>query len=234
MVFTGSVSFSTFSAFHVFGARSDAGAARWMPPPARVRAPLYNRAAMHFTIFDTPIIRDLFRWLSIVMLRLCGWKLKGAFPAQDKYVMIGAPHTSNWDFPITLGLCFAARAKIYWMGKHTLFKGPMGPVMRWLGGVPVARHQSNSLVQQMVDVFQRSDRLVLAIPPEGTRKAVKEWKTGFYHIACGAGVPIALAYLDYGRKEGGFGPLFQPSGDIEADMPRIRAFYADKQGRYPR
>lgn len=189
---------------------------------------------MHFTIFDTPIVRDLFRWLSIVMLKLCGWKLKGEFPALDKYVMIGAPHTSNWDFPITLGLCFAARAKIYWMGKHTLFKGPMGPVMRWLGGVPVMRHQNNSLVQQMVDVFQRSDRLVLAIPPEGTRKAVKEWKTGFYHIACGAGVPIALAYLDYGRKEGGFGPLFQPSGDIAADMPRIQAFYADKQGRHPR
>ncbi|AXE32505.1 glycerol acyltransferase [Chromobacterium phragmitis] len=189
---------------------------------------------MHFTIFDTPIVRDLFRWLSIVMLKLCGWKLKGEFPALDKYVMIGAPHTSNWDFPITLGLCFAARAKIYWMGKHTLFKGPMGPVMRWLGGVPVVRHQNNSLVQQMVDVFQRSDRLVLAIPPEGTRKAVTEWKTGFYHIACGAGVPIALAYLDYGRREGGFGPMFEPSGDIEADLPKIRAFYADKQGRYPR
>ena len=188
---------------------------------------------MHFTIFDTPVIRPLFRCLSIVMLKLSGWKLRGEFPKLDKYVLIGAPHTSNWDFPLTLAVCFAARAKIYWMGKHTLFAGPIGPVMRWLGGIPVKRHQNNSLVQQMVEVYRRSDRLVVAIPPEGTRKAVSEWKPGFYHIACGAEVPVALAHLDYSRTEAGFGPIFPPSGDIDADMPRIRAFYRDKVGKRP-
>ncbi|WP_062786254.1 lysophospholipid acyltransferase family protein [Aquitalea pelogenes] len=188
---------------------------------------------MHYTIFDTPILRDLMRALSIFLLRLRGWRIAGQFPDLPKYVLIAAPHTSNWDFPLTLGVCFALRAKLYWMGKHTLFWGPMGPIMRWLGGIPVRRSRSNSLVQQMVEVYQRSDKLVVAIPPEGTRQRVKEWKTGFYHIACGAQVPVVLAYMDYARKECGFGPVFHPCGDIEADMPRIRAFYQDKTGKYP-
>lgn len=188
---------------------------------------------MHYTIFDTPILRDLMRALSIFLLRLRGWRIAGQFPDLPKYVLIAAPHTSNWDFPLTLGVCFALRAKLYWMGKHTLFWGPMGPIMRWLGGIPVRRSRSNSLVQQMVEVYQRSDKLVVAIPPEGTRQRVKEWKTGFYHIACGAQVPVVLAYMDYARKECGFGPVFYPCGDIEADMPRIRAFYQDKTGKYP-
>ncbi|KJV33626.1 glycerol acyltransferase [Aquitalea magnusonii] len=188
---------------------------------------------MHYTIFDTPILRDLMRALSIFLLRLRGWRIAGQFPDLPKYVLIAAPHTSNWDFPLTLGVCFALRAKLYWMGKHTLFWGPMGPIMRWLGGIPVRRSRSNSLVQQMVEVYQRSDKLVVAIPPEGTRQRVKEWKTGFYHIACGAQVPVVLTYMDYARKECGFGPVFYPCGDIEADMPRIRAFYQDKTGKYP-
>jgi len=188
---------------------------------------------MHYTIFDTPILRDLMRALSIFLLRLRGWRIDGSFPDLPKYVLIAAPHTSNWDFPLTLGVCFALRAKLYWMGKHTLFWGPMGPLMRWLGGIPVRRSRSNSLVQQMVEVYQRSDRLVVAIPPEGTRQRVKEWKTGFYHIACGAQVPVALAYMDYARKVCGFGPVFYPTGDIAVDMPQIQAFYQDKVGKYP-
>lgn len=186
---------------------------------------------MHHTIFDTPVIRTLFAWIAIVLLRAAGWRLEGEFPRDAKYVLIGAPHTSNWDFPVTLGLCFAARSKIYWIGKSSLFRGPMGPIMRWLGGVPVDRSRSNSLVEQVVDVYRRSDRLVIAIAPEGTRRQVDEWKTGFYHIAVGAGVPIALAYLDYRRKVGGFGPMFQPTGDIDTDLPRIRAFYAGITGK---
>ena len=187
---------------------------------------------MHFTVFDTPVIRPLLRMISITGLKLAGWKLQGHFPADNKYVLIGAPHTSNWDFPVTLATCFAARAKIYWMGKASLFKGPAGPIMRWLGGIPVDRTQKNSLVEQMVAAFDRSERLVVAIPPEGTRKAVTEWKTGFYYIAHGAGVPIALAYLDYPSRTAGFGPLFTPTGDIEADMPKIRDFYRDKRGKF--
>lgn len=188
---------------------------------------------MHYTIFDTPIIRTLFAWLSIICLRLSGWRLEGKFYDLPKYVMIAAPHTSNWDFPVTLGICFAARAKIYWMGKSTLFKGPLGPIMRWLGGVPVDRSKSNNLVQQMVDVFNRSEQLVLTIPPEGTRSKVRQWKTGFYHIAVGAQVPIVLAFLDFRRKVGGFGPVFYPTGNVEQDMADIQAFYKDIVGKNP-
>lgn len=188
---------------------------------------------MHYTIFDTPVIRTLFAWISIVCLRLAGWRLEGKFYDLPKYVMIAAPHTSNWDFPVTLGICFAARAKIYWMGKSSLFKGPLGPVMRWLGGVPVDRSKSNNLVQQMVDVFNRSEQLVLTIPPEGTRAKVRQWKSGFYHIAVGAQVPIVLAFLDFRRKVGGFGPVFHPTGNVEQDMAAIQAFYKDIVGKNP-
>lgn len=188
---------------------------------------------MHYTIFDTPIIRSAFAWISIICLRLSGWRLEGKFPDLPKYVMIAAPHTSNWDFPVTLGICFAARAKIYWMGKASLFKGPLGPIMRWLGGVPVDRSKSNNLVQQMVDVFNSSERLVLTIPPEGTRSKVKQWKSGFYHIAVGAKVPIVLAFLDFRRKVGGFGPVFEPTGNVDQDMRDIQAFYKDIVGKNP-
>ena len=189
--------------------------------------------SMHYTIFDTPLLRNFMRALSIMLLRLRGWRIEGNFPDLPKYVLIAAPHTSNWDFPLTLGVCFALRAKLYWMGKHTLFWGPLGPVMRWLGGIPVMRSRNNSLVQQMVTVYQQSAQLVVAIPPEGTRQRVKEWKTGFYHIACGAQVPIVLAYMDYARKVCGFGPVFYPTGDIAADMSRIQDFYRDKVGKHP-
>lgn len=188
---------------------------------------------MHHTIFDTPIIRPIFAWLSIVLLRLRGWKIEGEFPKIPKFVMIAVPHTSNWDFPITLGICFALRAKIYWMGKASLFKGPMGPIMRWLGGIAVDRSKSNNLVQQMIDIYNGSEQLVVTIPPEGTRSKVRSWKTGFYHIAAGANVPIVLGYLDYQRKAGGFGPLFYPTGDLEKDMAEIQAYYKDVVGKNP-
>lgn len=188
---------------------------------------------MHYTIFDTPVLRTLLYWLSCGVLRLAGWRLQGAFPALDKYVLIGAPHTSNWDFPLTLMFCFAGGAKLYWMGKHTLFVGPLGPVMRWLGGIPVDRRQSNSLVEQMVAVFQHAERLVVAIPPEGTRARVSKWKTGFYHIAYGAGVPVALGYLDFARRQGGVMGVFYPSGDVGRDLPLIRARYQDIRGKHP-
>jgi len=188
---------------------------------------------MHYTIFDTPVLRTLLRWFSLIMLRLLGWRLVGDFPRDKKYVLIGAPHTSNWDFPFTLMFCFAGGAKLYWMGKHTLFSGPAGPLMRWLGGISVDRRQKNSLVEQMIEVYQRSDSLVVAVPPEGTRSRVSEWKTGFYHIACGAQVPIALGYLDFSRKQGGVMGLFQPTGDISHDMPLIRARYRDVRGKCP-
>jgi 1-acyl-sn-glycerol-3-phosphate acyltransferase len=188
---------------------------------------------MHFTIFDTPIINALMHWLSRLGLRLLGWRLEGRAPDAAKYVLIAAPHTSNWDFPVTLMVCFALRLRVYWMGKASLFPPLLGAVMRWLGGIPVNRERSGNLVQGTVDAFASSQRLTVIVPPEGTRSKVTHWKTGFYYIALGAGVPIALGYLDFRKKEGGIGRLFQPTGDIAADMVEIQSFYAGITGKNP-
>ncbi|WP_157670505.1 lysophospholipid acyltransferase family protein [Chitinibacter sp. GC72] len=188
---------------------------------------------MQRTIFDTPVLRHILPGLGRLMLRIAGWKIEGEFPDLPKYVLIGAPHTSNWDFPVGIAICFARRQKVYWMGKHTLFWGPLGPIARWLGGIPVDRRQSNSLVEQMVQVFGEHEQLVVAIPPEGTRKKVEKWKTGFYYIALGSQLPIVLGFIDFGRKVGGCGEVFYPTGDLEADMAKIRAFYAPIKGKNP-
>jgi 1-acyl-sn-glycerol-3-phosphate acyltransferase len=123
------------------------------------------------------------------------------------------------------------KVKIYWMGKKELFRPPFGPLLRWLGGIPIDRSKSNGVVGQSIQQLQDAEKLVLTVPPTGTRRKVMHWKTGFYHIAHGAGVPIVLGFLDYGRKMGGVGPLFYPTGDINADMKEIQAFYKDIQGR---
>jgi len=154
-------------------------------------------------------------------------------PAVNKLVVIAAPHTSNWDLPVLLGLAFALRAKAYWLGKHTLFRWPFGFLFRWMGGIPVYRSASQNAVAQSVEMFRNSEKLILAIPPEGTRSKVSHWKTGFYYIALGAEVPISLGFIDYKRKASGLGPTLYPTGDIEADMEIIRNFYADVTGKYP-
>ena len=171
--------------------------------------------------------------LSFIGLKLTGWKLEGTPPSELKYVVIAAPHTSNWDFVITLAMAFVLKFDMYCMGKITIFKGIAGPIMRWLGGIPVNRSASTNLVQQTIEAFNRHDRLIVVIPPEGTRSRVQKWKTGFYYIAVGAKVPIGLGFLDYKNKVGGFGPTFYPSGDIEKDCAEIHRFYANITGRYP-
>jgi 1-acyl-sn-glycerol-3-phosphate acyltransferase len=188
---------------------------------------------MHHTIFDTPIINGLMYWLSRLALRLTGWRVVGQAPAAAKYVLIAAPHTSNWDFPVTLMVCFALRLRVYWMGKASLFPPLLGSVMRWLGGIPVNRERAGNLVQGTVDAFASNQRLTVIVPPEGTRSKVTHWKTGFYYIALGAGVPIALGYLDFRKKEGGIGRMFEPTGDIAADMVEIKSFYAGITGKNP-
>jgi len=149
-------------------------------------------------------------------------------------VFIAAPHTSNWDLPYTLMVAFALRLNIYWMGKAQIFRWPFGPLMRWLGGVAVQREQANNLVAASVQALQNSDGPVqLVVPPEGTRSKVRYWKTGFYYIALGAQVPIVMSFMDYGNKVSGLGPAFMPTGDIEADMVAIKAFYAPFKGKNP-
>ena len=147
-------------------------------------------------------------------------------------MLIAAPHTSNWDLPYTLMVAFALRLNVYWMGKTSIFKPPFRGVMMWLGGIPVDRAQSNNLVAASITaIMQATSPLQLIVPPEGTRSGTRYWKTGFYYIAEGAGVPIVLAYLDYEKKIGGLGPVFQTTGDVDADMVAIKAFYAGVKGK---
>jgi 1-acyl-sn-glycerol-3-phosphate acyltransferase len=172
-------------------------------------------------------------WLAKMLLRLFGWRVEGPAPDLPKYVLIVAPHTSNWDFLVMLALAAALRLKVTWMGKHTLFRPPFGRIMRRLGGLPINRTARHNAVEQAIESFRASDRLALAILPEGTRKRASYWKSGFYHIARGANVPIALGFADYQRKVGGIGRVFMPSGDTEADMAIIRDFYTGIIGKRP-
>lgn len=118
------------------------------------------------------------------------------------------------------------------MGKDTIFRKPFGHLFKWLGGIPIDRSRSQNVVEQMVTKFSEMDRLVLTIPPSGTRKRIEKWKSGFYHIAYGANVPVVLGFLDFRRKTGGIGPMVTLSGDMKQDMKDIRAFYSDIEGKY--
>lgn len=190
---------------------------------------------MRVTIFTTPLLSPTLRWLSKHILRLLGWTLTGSMPANTpKSVVIAAPHTSNWDFPYTLMVAFAMGLNIQWMGKKQLFRLPFRHLMRWLGGIPVDRSQSTNLVAASVATLLASPHeLHLVVPPEGTRSQSRHWKTGFYYIALGAQVPIVLGYMDFAQKKSGLGPALVPTGDIEADMAQIKAFYAPFKGKNP-
>lgn len=171
--------------------------------------------------------------LSRFLLGLFGWQVNFTFPPCDKFVVAGAPHTSNWDFPLGLLAMWASGFRFNWVGKHTLFKGPLGPVMRGLGGIPVDRRGGTGFVKKVIDLFRDRKQLVLAIAPEGTRSRTEYWKGGFYHIAVAAGVPIALGYIDFPRKRIGIERMFEPSGDIDADFEMLRDYYQDKIGKRP-
>ncbi len=188
---------------------------------------------MHRTIFDTPIVNTLLRAFSLFFLKITGWKVQGSMPPGcSKSVWIAAPHTSNWDLPYTLMVVFALNLKVYWMGKEQLFRPPFRGFMMWLGGIPVQREKASNLVAASIDALQQAQGpMQLIVPPEGTRSKVRYWKTGFYYIALGAQVPIVMAYMDYEKKISGLGPAVVPSGDIEADMVAIKAFYAPFKGR---
>jgi len=165
-------------------------------------------------------------------LGIISWKIDVNYPPTEKYVLIGAPHTSNWDLLFALLLAFGAGIPIHWVGKESLFRWPLGGVLRLLGGIPVNRRERTDFVSQVVNLFNRLERLVIAIAPEGTRNKVDYWKTGFYYIALQAQVPIALGYVDYGTRTVGIGPAFYPSGDLQADFSQIQQFYASKRGKY--
>jgi 1-acyl-sn-glycerol-3-phosphate acyltransferase len=184
------------------------------------------------TVYEMTIFRVPMRWLAVIIYWCAGWKVEGKKPDLCKFVIIAAPHTSNWDFLYTLCLGFILRINPRIMMKNAWFFWPLGSFFRWLGAVPVDRSKSNNVVGQSIAAFEHRDDMALVVPPAGTRKKVAYWKTGFYHIAHGAGVPIVLGYLDYRRKAGGIGPTIQPTGDIEQDMAAIRGFYSGISGKY--
>jgi 1-acyl-sn-glycerol-3-phosphate acyltransferase len=173
------------------------------------------------------------QWIGRAFLRIAGWKTHGESPAPDRYVIIAAPHTSNWDMPFMLAVAFVFDIPVKWMGKHTLFKGPFAPFFKLLGGIPIVRHRPGGVVGQMVEHFDNSESLALMVPAEGTRSHVDYWKSGFYHIARSADVPVILSYLDVGNKVSGIGPTIKLTGDVRADMDKIRAFYSGMQGFCP-
>lgn len=188
---------------------------------------------MKNTIFTTPILSSFLRLLANLILRLAGWRVDGKLPDIPKFILVGAPHTSNWDFVLFLGIVFHLKANVKFMGKAELFRRPLGWFFYWCGGIPVDRKKSTGLVEQMVDACNKSENFILTIAPEGTRHGVKEWKRGFYHIAKGAGIPLVMAKVDGRHKTVRVGQMFHLSGDAEADIKSIQDLFKGVIGIKP-
>lgn len=175
----------------------------------------------------------LFRFAGSAALRWMGWKITGPFPDVEKAVVIAAPHTSNWDFVIGIAAKLKLELNINWLGKHTLFRKPFAPFFRWLGGTPVDRNSSKGVVHQIVDIFDSREQFLLGLSPEGTRKKVDRWKTGFYNIAKGAAVPIVPVAFDYRTKTIVIGKPVYPSDSMEKDFEQLALFYSEMEGKHP-
>ena len=176
------------------------------------------------------LVRRLLGWL----YDWKGWQLQGGPPPERKYVVLGAPHTTNWDFVFFAGAVERLGMKPSFMGKHTLFRWPLRRFMFDMGGMPVNRAKPGGYVRSVIRAFEQADEMALVIAPEGTRRSSGRWRTGFYHIAHGAGVPIVPAWVDHARKLGGMGPAIMPTGDYRADMARLIAFYRSVMPDCPR
>ncbi len=188
--------------------------ALWTDPRIPVLGPNVSRAHGHFAAA-----------LGRFMMGIRGWRVEGGIPDIPKMVLIVAPHTSNWDFLTGIWVKLAMHMGARFVGKHTLFRGPFGVVMRWLGGVAVDRSAAAGFAEETARVLKESERMTLVIAPEGTRKRTDRWKSGFYRIATAAGVPILLAGFDYPRKVVFFGPLVHPTGDYEKDLAVIQSHF---------
>lgn len=176
-----------------------------------------------------PLVAAFGRWA----LGVAGWRIEGIFPDVPKAVLIVAPHTSNWDFPVGLMAKFALRLACRFIAKHSLFWWPLGAFLRAVGGIPVNRAAAADFVAETVRIFDARERLVLVITPEGTRARVAQWKTGFHRIARAAGVPIVLALFDYGRKVVRIGPAFPATEDYEGDLARIQSHITADMAKHP-
>ena len=190
---------------------------------------------MQRTIFNTPIVTPLLRQIAKLLLKLHGWRVvcdKQALKLK-KFVLLGVPHTSNWDGYYFILTALKLGLTPQWMGKDKLFKFPLGGTMRWFGGIAVDRSKANNLVDATVQQFNKSEELIVAVPPEGTRGGAERWKTGFYHIARGAAVPVVCGFINFAKKEVGMGPVMEMGENLTAELKRLRDFYADKIGKFP-
>lgn len=168
-----------------------------------------------------------------LILTIFGWRFAGPLPDKAKFIAIGAPHTSNWDYPLAAMAIWALGVDVTIMAKHTMFRKPYGWFFRWLGLIPINRTARHGVVEQLTAEFGIRDKLLLGLAPEGTRSKVKRWKTGFYHIAVGAGVPILPVALDFGRKTIRFHELLFPTGNLEEDLKKLKNLYKDATGKNP-
>jgi 1-acyl-sn-glycerol-3-phosphate acyltransferase len=174
----------------------------------------------------------LARLLGRLVLSVFGWKKAGQVPGARNMVIIAAPHTTNWDFIFLLAAAYSFGISVNWLGKDSLFRSPLGPTLRFLGGIPVDRSKRNNLVQSLSAQIEHGSGIALVIPPSGTRRKTDHWKSGFYRIAKSAQILLVCGYLDYQKKEAGLGLAFLPS-DLPRDMDRIREFYEPISGKYP-
>ena len=176
----------------------------------------------------------MIKLLSQLFLTANGWSVRNDIPDDlDKFVLVAAPHTSNWDLPYSLAVAAMLDLDFYWIGKKDIFRPPFGGLMRRLGGISIDRSASHNYVEQLAAAFDTHERMALTIAPEGTRSSRPHWKSGFYHIAAEAGVPIVLGYLDYGNKEAGLGAVIDSSASKSEVMQVVRDFYRDKRGLRP-
>jgi 1-acyl-sn-glycerol-3-phosphate acyltransferase len=174
-------------------------------------------------------------WLSQksaqAVLRLSGWRIEGEIPDLPKFVLVGAPHTSNWDYILTVLTIGDLQADLHYVIKHSMIEGPFGGIIAGLGGISVDRSTTEGFVDKMVAEFNRHEKYILAIMPTGTRNASKEWRSGFYYIAREANVPVVLVIFDYGNKVMRLGPTIELTGDYQSDLAYIRSFYEGVQGK---
>lgn len=184
---------------------------------------------------DNPpgLVARAVRRLLLAMYRMRGWKAVGEVPEPRRFILIAAPHTSNWDFVNFLGLTADLGVRAHFMGKLSLFKWPIGGFMQQMGGIPVDRHNASNAVQQMVEQFARRAEFMLTVAPEGTRGKAKKWRTGFYQIALAAKVPMVVGFMDYAKKTGGLGPMIWPTGDFRADMTKVLEVYKSCIPKFP-
>ncbi len=173
------------------------------------------------------------QWFGRTVLDVFGWRVVGELPNLERVLVIGAPHTSNWDFVYAMAAILGLNLKLRWLGKHTIFKFCVTWFMNWLGGIPVNRGKPESIVENVARLVERDKGIIIGIAPEGTRKKVEKWKTGFLRISTALDCPLFLVGLDFPNKLIVLDQLFYPTGDNDADIATLKAFYGKYTGKYP-